>query len=294
MQILKKLQLLFLALSIAFIYFFIKNNWATLTTLQFEYQLFPLLISMVFSVFSFVFLASRMKALYEAEDANIRWQKLFKTVAKTNLYRYIPGGVWNHAGLAVSTSILSGKSIKTTSKLQFLNIAFSVYTGAVFGFFVLPRPLNWLLLAVFTLSLFIVNHFFNLINLIWHKFNFKQQLRFAAIRPNILLNIVMNNLGFWLFNGLSFVYFLYGISLIKDFALYKQLYLSSGYILAWLAGFLFLPAPAGIGIREAVLAYFFGSLGLSVVLGVSVSLLYRVFILARDILMYVFSLLFPD
>jgi len=277
MKILKKLQIIFLALAIFFIFRLLKNNLKLIDFGNLEFQLIPLLFAVFFSVVSFFFLVTKLSVLYEIELPKISFWQLFKTVAKTNLYRYIPGGVWNHAGLAVETSLKSGKSLKTTGKLQFLNVAFMVYTGGWFLFFVLPSPFNWILLAVFAAGLFLPNLGFSIINR-------------KKIDPKTLRLILLNNFLFWLFIGLAFVYFLQGLGIVGELEIKETIYLASSYILAWLAGFLFLPAPAGVGIREAVLGYFFASGGYSLALGVSVSLLYRLFILGRDLLVYLSSL----
>ena len=294
MKILSKLQPLFLLVSAFFIVVFLRSNWTNLSSLHFQYNWWLLLLSLVFSVFDLFFLATRIKALYETETDNLHWKGLFKTVAKTNLYRYIPGGLWNHAGLAFSTAELTGKSVKTTSKLQFLNIIFNIYVGTLFLFFVLPQPYNFLLVLVFLISLFLINWSISIFNKLWTKFHFKQKIQFANITSKHLFNILIHNFGFWLFNGLSFVYFLQGLGLIENLDIFKQVYLASGYILSWIAGFLFIPAPQGIGIREMVLGVFFNNLGLKIVLGVSISLLYRVLLLVRDVLIYVVSLFVRD
>lgn len=294
MKILSKLQMVFLVLSGFFIWRFMVKNLDKLNLSGFVLDPISLVLASVFSLFSFFFLANKLSALYEAEIPELRLGPVFKTVAKTNLFRYLPGGIWNHTGLAIEASVSSGKSLKTTSKLQVLNILFMVYTGALFLFFVLPSPLNWLLIMAFLLSMLLINQGFKLINQIWQKFGFKQKLHLVELAPQLLSNILLNNFLFWLFNGLSFVYFLQGLGVIKAIDLPNLIYLSSSYILAWLAGFLFLPAPAGVGVREAVLGYFFSSYGFSLALGVSVSLLYRLFILGRDLLVYAVSLFVQD
>ncbi len=294
MKTLKKLQLVFLILSVYFIYRFLNQNIDKIKFEQLSLNLAPLAWAMFFSIASFFFLASKVKALYESELPRVNFWRLFKTVAKTNLYRYLPGGVWNHAGLAIEAAAESGKSLKTTTKLQFLNIAFMVYVGLLFLFFVLPFPINLALLLAFAVSLFWLNQFLGLVNRLWLSLKFKQKLAFVKFTPKQLANIFVNNLFFWIFNGLSFVYFLQGVGLAVDINLFEQFYLGASYVLAWLAGFLFLPAPAGLGVREMVLGYFFNKVGVSLALGVSISLLYRLFILIRDLAMFVFSLFVRD
>jgi len=290
MKTLKKLQLVFLVLSAYFIFRFLSQSAHKINLDQLSFDPLNLLLAMIFTIASFFFLVGKIKALYESELPVTNYARLFKTVAKTNLYRYLPGGIWNHAGLALEAASDSGKSLKTTTKLQFLNIAFMVYVGLIFLFFVLPYPINLILLVALVIGLLSLNQLLTWLNRLWKSLKFKQELTFIKFEPKELANIFANNLLFWLFNGLSFVYFLKGIGLINEVGLVKQLYLGASYILAWIAGFLFLPAPAGLGVREAVLGYFLDEAGISLALGVSVSLLYRLFILIRDLGMFVFSL----
>ncbi|OGK64864.1 hypothetical protein A2313_00580 [Candidatus Roizmanbacteria bacterium RIFOXYB2_FULL_41_10] len=290
MKTLKKLQLVFLVLSAYFIFRFLSQSAHKINLDQLSFDPLNLFLAMIFTIASFFFLVGKIKALYESELPVTNYARLFKTVAKTNLYRYLPGGIWNHAGLALEAASDSGKSLKTTTKLQFLNIAFMVYVGLIFLFFVLPYPINLILLVALVIGLLSLNQLLTWLNRLWKSLKFKQELTFIKFEPKELANIFANNLLFWLFNGLSFVYFLKGIGLINEVGLVKQLYLGASYILAWIAGFLFLPAPAGLGVREAVLGYFLDEAGISLALGVSVSLLYRLFILIRDLGMFVFSL----
>lgn len=294
MKILSKLQMVFLILSGFFIWRFLVNNFDKLDVSSFVFNPISLVLASVFSLASFFFLVNKLSALYEAEIPELRLRQVFRTVAKTNLFRYLPGGIWNHTGLAIEASVSSGRSLKTTAKLQILNILFMVYTGALFLFFVIPFPLNWLLIIAFLLSLFLINQGFRLVNQVWQRLGFKQKLHFIELAPSLLANILLNNLLFWLFNGLSFVYFLHGLGVIKAVNFSNLIYLSSSYILAWLAGFLFLPVPAGVGVREAFLGYFFSIGGFGIALGVSVSLLYRLFILVRDFSVFIFSLFIRD
>ena len=294
MKLLKKLQILFLLASLIVIYRFLATNLDIIIFENFHFAYLDLFWAAIFSLFSYLFLATKLSVLYDTELAHIRFKHLFKTISRTNLYRYLPGGVWNHAGLAIDAAEESGKSIKTTSKLQVLNIFFMVYTGALFLFFVLPSPLNWLLVLAFIVSTLLINQWFSFINSLWQKFGFKQKLHLTMIAPKLLGNILLNNWLFWFFNGLSFVYFLKGLGLVVNLELGELIYLSSSYILAWLAGFLFLPAPAGVGVREAVLGFFLNQAGMTLALGVSISLLYRLFILARDLAVFAVSLFVRD
>jgi hypothetical protein len=286
MKTIKKLQLLFLFLAAFFIYRFLAANLDSIDLRLYRLEPTSLIMAALASLASFHFLANKLSALYETELPKMKFSHLFKTMAKTNLYRYLPGGVWNHAGLAVEASLESGKSLKTTAKLQFLNIAFMVYTGAIFCFFVLPYPYNWLFLLFFAASILLINRGFSFVNHFLLRFGFKQKIHFTTYPPRLLTNILFNNLFFWLFNGLAFVYFLESLGIVGHLQFSQLLYLSASYILAWLAGFLFLPAPAGVGVREAVLMYFLSQAGVSLAVGISVSLLHRLFILVRDLLVF--------
>jgi len=292
-KLLHLIQIFFFGASIFFIGRFLLKNWVTFQQLNLEYDYSLILVAFVFSLISTFFLVLKNKQIYELELYAVRFALLWKIVCRTNLYRYIPGGIWNHAGLIVDLSKEAHITVRKSSKLQLLNLVINIYVGFAFTAFVLPTP--WILpfVLLYTLGLFLLRPTLEVLRIVWNKI-FTKKVDLPEIPNRVLVRIFLSNLGFWLFIGLSFVFFLKGINIFRSGNFFLDIYLASSYVLAWLAGFLFIPAPNGIGIRELVMGFFLERAELSLTLGVSVSLLYRVFILIRDLLVYLVSLLIRD
>jgi|GEM_PF-1273867 len=289
-KLLHLIQILFFGASVFFIGRFLVNNWPTFKQLNLEYDYLLLLVAFIFSLMSTFFLVLKNKQIYELELYAVRFAVLWKIVCRTNLYRYIPGGIWNHAGLIVDLSKEAHITVGKSSKLQLLNLVLNIYVGLGFVIFVLPITLAAPFALAYLLGLLLLRPGLRLLRFFWNKI-FARKVDLPEIPNRVLARIVLSNFGFWAFVGLSFVFFLKGINLFKPANFFLEIYLAASYVLAWLAGFLFIPAPNGIGVRELVMGFFLERAALSLTLGVSVSLLYRVFILARDLIVYVFSLL---
>ena len=292
-KLLHLIQILFFGASVFFIGRFLVSNWGTFLELDLKYDYSLILVAFVFSLLSTFFLVLKNKQIYELELYAVRFPLLWKLVCRTNLYRYIPGGIWNHAGLIVDLSREAHITVQKSSKLQLLNLIINIYVGFAFAVFVLPSELTLPFVLLYLLGLISLRPALRVLQLLWNHL-FSRQFDLPEIPNRVLLRIVLSNLGFWLFIGLSFVFFLKGINVFKSTNFLLDIYLAASYVLAWLAGFLFIPAPNGIGIRELVMGFFLERASLSLTLGVSVSLLYRVFILARDVMVFVASLLIRD
>jgi len=292
-KLLTILQFLFFGASLFFIGKFLVANWQTFRQLNLKYDYSLILVAFIFSLLSTFFLVLKNKQIYELELYAVRFGLLWKIVCRTNLYRYIPGGIWNHAGLVMDLSKEAHITVRKSSKLQLLNLVINIYVGLAFGVFVVPTSLAIPFILLYFLGLLLLRPLLKVLRLIWNRL-FTKQVDLPEIPNRVLLTIVLSNLGFWLFIGLSFVFFLKGINVFRSSNLFLDIYMASSYVLAWLAGFLFIPAPNGLGIRELVMGFFLERAQLSLTLGVSVSLLYRVFILIRDLLVYLVSLLIRD
>lgn len=290
MKHLRIIQTLFFVLTVFFITRFLLGNFQALQQLQIKYDCPTLLLAFFFSLLSLFFVVLKNKFVYELELYQIKFSHLWRIICRTNLYRYIPGGIWNHAGLIIDMSHEGKISLRKSTKLQFLNIFTNIYAGFFFLLVVLPGIWRFWFLLFYVLGLLATNQILKIGNWVWNLFNRKRRFEFPKLSLKSLIKIQSANLGFWFFLGLSFVYLLRGINVLKTFNLDLNLYLGSSYIMAWLAGFLFLPAPNGLGVREYVMGLLLARVNVSLTLGISVSLLYRVFILIRDLTVFIISI----
>jgi glycosyltransferase 2 family protein len=286
-RILKYFQLLFMLASFLFIYFLISKNYGAIQNSGIKIKYGYMLVALVFSVISALINVFSVNLVLMLENINIKFWLLLETLSKTNLYRYIPGGIWNHLGLMMMIKSKTDLSVKTISKVQVLNLGINVWTAFWFVGFLLTLPYSILYLTAYLLTILVLNPGLQTVQKFWALVFKKQKLHFNYISNKSALIIFITNILFWAFAGFAFATFLKGISLVTYGSLFKFLYVKSTFIVASVLGFLFIPAPGGLGIREFVLAYLMERVGILLALGVSVSVLFRIFIIFRDLVFYI-------
>ena len=281
-------QIIFFFLTVIFILRFVLNNYPTLSALEFKYDWWKLSVAFIVSIISLIAIVFKNKYVYELELYSLDLVKVAKSVAKANLYRYIPGGIWNHAGLIIDLSEEGHITLQKSSKLQIISIFLNVYLGFFFAALFLPSPWQYVYSVFFLFGLFLTDPVFRFLSAAWNLV-MPRKIDFPRVPLMSLWKITLANLIFWVLIGLSFVLFVQGVGLLSNETFFQDVYIGSSYILSWLAGFLFLPAPNGLGVRELVMGYLLEKVNISLTFGVSMSLLYRVFLLVRDILIFVLA-----
>jgi len=163
-----------------------------------------------------------------------------KVYGISQLAKYLPGNVFQFAGrqsLGMADGIASGKLLKSTA----WEIGLLVCAGSSFA--VLGMPFFWHALSP-QMGLFIWAGTVVLACFGLRKF----------IGPPVSAAFFLQAL-FLLVSAGTFVLLLFAIEGTNAFVLEFWLSLGGGYILAWLVGLLTPGAPAGVGVREAVLLF---------------------------------------
>ncbi|WP_246674033.1 hypothetical protein [Mesorhizobium sp. B2-7-3] len=184
-----------------------------------------------------------------------------RTYAISQLAKYVPGNIFQFAGrqaIGVAAGIGNGPLVKSTA----YEVAALIVGGLLFSPLVLP------LMAVGASDWFGWISFAALVAV---------ALCSTAFLGTDLGVAALLYLAFLAFSGLVFAgaYQLAGGS--GEFALYPAI--AGAYVLAWLAGLVTPGAPAGIGVREAVLLFLLGGLSagpvilLAVVIGRTITVL---------------------
>jgi len=207
-------------------------------------------------------------------------------LAHNGLLKYLPGGIWNQLDAVLMLNKNSHASIKSSTKLIFVEMFWRVVFGIVFfgPFIAMPlivilAPSNAsILLALVAGIVGVVISFF-----ILRRYPFFYVYRFASF-----LCLAWYNLAFWIVTSFSFALLLYAYNNIH-FSVSQFFYVSASYVISWIGGFLFLPAPSGLGIREYLLGIFLQNIEKTFVIGFSLSLVQRFLTLIRDIVVFVAS-----
>lgn len=252
---------------------------------QINWQITPQLLfaSFLLACSAIFFATYKLKLILNYTNINSHLPTVLKSLIHTNLLRYIPGGIWNHLGLAASIKENSQEtSLKSVATALSLDIIFLLYTSQIFLLLFYPPLLIALIIVIETFSLkFIAKKIQQKVDNRHIKEISAAFLKCVSIKEFAVL--VGLNLCFWICTGLSFATFTLGTTSNIDT---NPIYLSGAYIVAWSAGFLFLPAPSGLGAREFVLGRLLASKTDYAAIGFSLSLLFRILILARDLLLF--------
>ncbi len=193
--------------------------------------------------------------------------EMFALISITQLGKYVPGGVWQFAarfGAYKSNQL----TVKKMGKAFFLENVWVVLGGAMGGLFFLllgdPRPLLdrfgislpaplMLTLAGLSIVIWLVGLF------IFQRISHKQDSPGRSLVRSLRL-----------FASHFLMYFTMGVSFFFLFSFLNEddlLFTVGGYIISYLAGYIVIFAPGGIGVREVVSLAIFSGLAAQAELG---------------------------
>lgn len=186
--------------------------------------------------------------------------EMFALISLTQLGKYIPGGIWQFAarfGAYKSNQL----TVKKMGKAFFLENVWVVLGGSMGGLFFLllgdPRPLldrfNLKLSAPLMLALAVLSIVIWLAGLfIFQRISHKED----SLRRSMWRTLR-------LFGSHFLMYFTMGISFFFLFSFLNEddlFFTVGGYIISYLAGYVAIFAPGGIGVREVVSVAIFAGL----------------------------------
>lgn len=214
------LKLAFLILGILFLFFQLRKT-------DFE-PIQNLSLINFFTTLLIVFLGTTFFAVpwcreYKTKDHEINIVEYLKFYFQGQLGKYIPGSIWSvvgRIGLASNDEIPVKESSKITTKHLIKLWGSCLIIGSIFY-------LQNILFTIFLAILFIY-----------------------FIKDNVYVLFYL--LG-WFSICLAYIY----ISNVVISGNYSLIKIISSTLLSWLGGFLFLPSPSGIGVREYLFSYFY-------------------------------------
>jgi len=278
------IQSVFGILALIFIFKYLFDNKEILLSFEWNFNL-KYLVFFIFSmcVEQYLGLLSILK-LIKIHQLNFEQKKVINGYLRSKFYSYIPGGVWNHIGMGVAIK-KAGLKTKDVFSILMLNIGLIAWVAFSFLFFIIPSNYQLFFFLIYIIISIFIPNIIDLYNKILNYFHLDKFL-LKKISLRNLAYISMLNFLFWLFIGLNFFFLTISITNLTNI-LDNPLKIIASYNISWLAGFLFLPAPAGIGVRETVLSYFLGADNIVAVLAVSLSILFRLATLIRDVIFYI-------
>ena len=259
---------------------------------------FPTLIISVVSVVIYAILVIALATIFYFllkifSSADISPKDSIFIYCKSNLYKYLPGNIFHYIGrnqIALDNEISHGGPISATiAEMLILTIA-ALITAIIFAG---QRAIKWCL-DNYTAHQVII--FVSLIVLalvtgvILYSVISKRKLAVGKIKPanrirfTAAINFVLMYIIFFILNGLMFIALLRSIGGELINALIFPVI--GMYTLSWMIGFITPGAPAGLGIREAIMsALLSGVVEAEVV--ISAVVVWRVITILGDVVAYI-------
>ncbi|PKA15931.1 hypothetical protein CH363_10495 [Leptospira haakeii] len=276
------LTLLFVCISFGFFAFYLYRNYQNLPYIHWNAQ--TVLVS-VLALFiytgNFLIAGTIWFILLKDYGAKIEWKETLRIISVSQFGKYLPGNIGQHVGRVV---LANEKEVPIITTLQTLFIESAILAIAgisisVLGFFFYSfqsfhdsRIVIIQLIVLALVALFLPKFFFFIVNRYAKgrllKFTGGVQLRipklFALIQVSVLYIITFFNIGIVL-DLIAKNIFEYPDSNI--------FLLTTAFAWSWILGYLTPGAPAGLGIREAIIVASLSSqyepgiaIGLSVIL----------------------------
>jgi hypothetical protein len=219
-----------------------------------------------------IFLVMAWKNILKIYNVDVSLAQAFNIYSSSQLAKYVPGNVFHLAGRQV-IAMQNGLPLKPVMKSIVTELICLAITGALFSLWYLPQVIPAISIQDILIALFIVVSvavYFVL------KFHYQRWL-WVLFQQSIFL----------VSSGLLFYVIIAWLEGGKP-ELNIMLIVVSSYIAAWLIGMVTPGAPAGVGIREAILIFLLAMFSPSSVL-ISV-LCGRIVTVAGDFVFYLSSL----
>jgi uncharacterized membrane protein YbhN (UPF0104 family) len=273
------------------IFFFLTRslvrNWHQIPFSDLRFNPLYLLLSFIFLLLTFLIFVKAWQAIIRSLQADISYPFAFWVMAASQTAKYVPGGVWFALG-----RVYLAKSEKLSAEK--IGVSVIIETGLTFLagillFFLalsLAKPENlinyFLLIPVFFFIILILyppvlERFVNIGLKIIKRPPVKIKMRYGSV-----LGIAIYFLGLWLAQMIG--YFLL-INALYPVPLGQFPALAAIYIISWMAGFIVILAPGGLGVREGTMTLLLSSI-IPSALAIGISFLSRVWITVFEIAIF--------
>jgi len=175
----------------------------------------------------------------------------------SNLGRYLPGKIWQIAGMAVLARMQGVPAVDATASAV-LGQVIHLLAGVAVGLFFFPQGLpqeylplvRWAWLALPLVLLFLYPPLLNRLLTLAARVSGRQAVSCGLETKHLLVWFILN-VAVWLAYGACFYYFI--MSVLPDSTL--ELSTAVGvYAVGYIIGFLVVLAPGGLGVRELMFA----------------------------------------
>ncbi len=246
-----------LVVALAFLAALVRGQWQAL--LAHDWQLAPgwAVLALIGLEFAWLFEAATWRIILTSLGGDLPYRKALFTWFLSNILRYIPGNIWQFLGMAelageagvprlvTLTSIILHQAISTAAGCVLAALYFAVVGQG--QWFAWLRPALWLVpLGLLLLQPRLLERMLN-----WAM----RKLRRPPVRVTLTWGqvwlLLLRYMVVWLALGLSFAALARALTPMSAALLP---YLIAAWAAAYVIGYLSLLTPAGLGVREGVLA----------------------------------------
>ena len=248
---------LWISAVVAFAAVFVYRKWDEVSGLLEQIPASSLLLAFGSMGVAKIFLTLNMQFTLRYEDVRLPFWEVFRIYNESQIAKYLPGGIWHFVGKA---AMLKHRNLdfRRIKNVMFLELIWIVITSLLFGGSLLYFSAgSGLLTSVLEnriepgLRLLILLMLVLIVMLIFRN-RVASRLRFWLSQYALHLLLVFNGVFLWTCLGFSF--FILCAPYNHDAHLSFS-YLAGVFAIAYLIGFVFPLAPAGIGLRESVLVF---------------------------------------
>lgn len=255
-NILKYVKWLWLVVVFVVVGFYFYNHFHQIEDQLKTVQPIKLFFSLIFILVAKFFVIELARQSVKHGNWLPKYYEFIPIVALSQLGKYIPGGIW-HFAARISSYKENELSNKDTGKAMLVENIWLVTGATIFGLIALSifpptqvlEKLHIALPTLFFQILPIVLMVFWAAGLILLNRIFPDKMQQFSILQ--LIYLIFIQIAIWASLGISF-YFICQIPVASSFPV-----VIGGYAISWIAGYLVIFAPGGIGIRELVLVALF-------------------------------------
>ena len=240
------------------------RHQVALDDFQFRMSAAPLAVALVFCLLSYFCDAIiwRMLIATRVDARQIKFLELIAVIYAGGMFRYVPGRIWT----VTAQALWLGKYGIEKSFTVYINmvcmielVIFSLYAGLVY-LAVYVEAVSAALLVGLLVALIGVNLLFNFCSSSVINYLFLRAKKATAIEmepinssPKLLATIQLIFTFSWVLYGAAAFYLASGLGLV--IVPVDMIPVVASMALSWLAGFLVVVAPAGLGVREGVMLW---------------------------------------
>lgn len=232
---------------------------------------------------SFWFQYKSREVLVKSLTLSINTPTQLYILAHNGMLKYIPGGIWNQLDAVLMLKNNSTASLLRSTKLVFIEMFWRIAFGLIFfgPFLVSPIVAHYVASGTSCIMAIVI-----VLVVCYSAMRIMRRYPIAYVYSlKSFFSLALYNLAFWIVTGFSFSLLLYAYN-SEHVSIGQFLYVSASYVVSWIGGFLFLPAPSGLGVREYLLGFFLQGVEKTFIIGFSLSLVQRFLTLIRDVIVF--------